>query len=569
MNPPTVTQRLADLSERYWHHLRRERPALALLAGQPQGHELLREAPEDAARRAGQAAAFEAELAALPEDGLPPHERATHALLRHELRLELRGYALGEHMRMSLFPLGPEASLAYIANTVSLFDEQGARDWISRLSLMPQALEGVMRSLQAGLDAGIRVPRQVVANAVRNVRGMLAGGAAASPFVQPFQRAQGRPAVDALAAEGAQVVAAQVWPALERYAAFIENTLGAAARDSLACTDAPQGPAFYAHLIERFATISDSAEAINALGLAEVRRIEDEMEATASEAGFGGDVAAFRAQLQADPAQFAPSAAALREQIEVLHKRIEARLPEFIGTLPRMTYGVRSIPEALSAMSPPAYAQPNPADRSSAGVHWVTSTPSKCPAYMHLPLALHEAWPGHLMHLALIQEQQHLPAFRRYGALGYSACLEGWALYCERLGEEMGLYDTPAKRYGRLEMEMWRAVRLVVDTGLHTKGWSRQQAIDFAVAHMALPLETLAAEVDRYIAMPGQALAYQIGNLRFKALRERAERELGPAFRLRDFHDALMAAGPVTLPVLEALIDDWIARHAAVKRQAA
>jgi uncharacterized protein (DUF885 family) len=223
---------------------------------------------------------------------------------------------------------------------------------------------------------------------------------------------------------------------------------------------------------------------------------------------------------------------------------------------------VQSIPEAIAARMPPAYAQPNPADNSTSGIHWVTSIPAMCPRYMHLPLALHEAWPGHLMHLALIQEQEHLPAFRRYGALGYSACLEGWALYCERLGEELGLYDTPQKRYGRLEMEMWRAVRLVVDTGLHALGWTRQQAIDFATRHMAMPVATLEAEVDRYIALPAQALAYQLGNLKFRELRRRAEQRLGSRFRIRDFHDALMATGPVTLPILDNLIDDWIARQA-------
>jgi uncharacterized protein (DUF885 family) len=208
---------------------------------------------------------------------------------------------------------------------------------------------------------------------------------------------------------------------------------------------------------------------------------------------------------------------------------------------------------------PPAYAQPNPADRTAAGVHWITSIPSKLPRYLHLPIALHEAWPGHLMHLALIQEMESLPKFRRHGALRYSACLEGWALYCERLGEEMGFYDTPEKRYGRLETEMWRAVRLVTDTGLHTKGWTRQQAIECFKKHMALPIETIEAEVDRYVGLPAQALGYQLGNLRFRAVREHAEKTLGDRFRIRDFHDALLAAGPVTLDLLETLLFDWTA----------
>jgi uncharacterized protein (DUF885 family) len=265
--------------------------------------------------------------------------------------------------------------------------------------------------------------------------------------------------------------------------------------------------------------------------------------------------------LRGDNRQFAESGEALREQIEILSKRIDAQIPEYFGRLPRTTYGVRSIPEAIAEKMPPAYAQPNPADGSAAGVHWVTSIPGKCPRYMHIPLALHEAWPGHLMHLALIQEMEHLPAFRRYGALRYSACLEGWALYSERLGEEMGLYDTPEKLYGRLEMEMWRAVRLVVDTGIHAHGWSREQAIDYFDRHMAMPRSTTESEVDRYIAWPGQALAYQLGNLKFREIRARSEQALGEEFRIRDFHDALMAAGPVTLPVLDALMHGWVERQ--------
>lgn len=162
------------------------------------------------------------------------------------------------------------------------------------------------------------------------------------------------------------------------------------------------------------------------------------------------------------------------------------------------------------------------------------------------------------MHIALIQEADHLPDFRRYGLLRYSACAEGWAMYCERLGEDMGFYDTPEKRYGVLEMEMWRAVRLVVDTGLHVLAWSHEQAVRFFQAHMAMPLETIVAQVDRYVAMPGQALSYQLGALKFRALRQRAEAALGNGFRIRDFHDALMAAGPVSLPVLDLLINAWI-----------
>lgn len=358
---------------------------------------------------------------------------------------------------------------------------------------------------------------------------------------------------------GRVLVEKVVQPAFLSYADYLERELLPAARDNLACTADTDGIRLYSYHIGRYTTIDSSPADVHAIGLAEVERITREMVKVASDAGFPDDIAGYRRRLQTDSQQFAASAAALREQIEILSKRIDARIPEFFGRTPRTSYGVSSIPEAVAEKMPPAYAQPNPADGSAAGVHWITSIPGKCPRYIHLPLALHEAWPGHLMHLALIQEMDQLPDFRRYGAMKYAACLEGWALYCEALGEDMGLYDSPEKRYGRLEMEMWRAVRLVLDTGIHAQGWSREKAIAFFQDNMAMPLETLTAEVDRYIGMPGQALAYQLGNLKFRELRARAEAKLGDDFRIRDFHDALMAAGAVTLPVLEMLIDDWIA----------
>lgn len=556
---------LSDLAARFWAFQCEEFPLSALMAGvQPSTDVLLREAPADHQRRAAWALGLRRELEAIDPTALGVQDRATHALLRRELDVLIDLVACRGHLRPSLYPLGPEFSLVYWANMTALSTDAEAELYLSRLAAVPAALNGVMATLEAGAASGLRYPRLVIERAIPQVRGQMATAPDQSPFYGPLQRAATRsPALAEAAERGLALIADRVQPAFESYAAFIEARLLPLSRDSLACTDDVDGQAFYRHVIGLYTTLDEPAEAIHALGLSEVERLESEMLTVAAEAGFPGDVAGFRRRLQTDNGQFAESAESLREQIEVLSKRIDARIPEFFGRTPRATYGVKSIPEAIAESSPPAYAQPNPADGSAAGVHWITSLPGKCPRYMHLPLALHEAWPGHLMHLALIQEMEHLPAFRRYGALRYSACLEGWALYSERLGEEMGFYDTPEKRYGRLEMEMWRAVRLVVDTGLHAKGWSRDQAIGFAQAHMAMPLKTLAAEIDRYVGFPGQALAYQLGNLKFGALRRRAEEALGEDFRIRDFHDALMTAGPVTLPVLDMLIEDWIAGQLA------
>jgi len=215
----------------------------------------------------------------------------------------------------------------------------------------------------------------------------------------------------------------------------------------------------------------------------------------------------------------------------------------------------------VSARMPPAYAQPSPADGSTAGIFWISGLPSKAPSYLHPAIVVHEAWPGHLMHLALLNEQTELPAFRRHGAVKYTACVEGWALYCESLAIEMGLYATPHEHYGRLELELWRAVRLVVDTGLHVHGWSREQALTYMSERLTLSRDTLEGEVDRYAALPGQALGYQIGNLQLRQLRQRAEAAMGARFQHRRFHTAVMSAGAVTLPVLDDLVSDWLRRE--------
>ncbi|MFV3074352.1 DUF885 domain-containing protein [Niveispirillum fermenti] len=557
--------KIGELAERYWAFQREEFPLMAIQAGQPgDADTLMREAPADHERRAAWAAVAVKELASIDPRGLDTQDRATHALLRREFTALCDMVACGAHLRPSLYPLGPDFMLIYWANITALANVPDARRYLARLATVPAAMADARASLLAGRDRGYRYPRLVIDRAVAQVRGTLAVPVRSHPFAQPLLRVAGRsPALADLAEQGLALITDQLYPALHAYANFLERTLGAAARDSLACTDDPDGDAFYRYLVGQSTTLDMSPGDIHALGLAEVDRISAQMLATAAAGGYPGDLPGWRESLQADPAQYAPTAAILRGEIEILSKRIDARIPEFFGRVPRATYGVQSIPEAIAEKMPPAYAQPNPADGTAAGVHWVSSVPGKLPRYMHVPLALHEAWPGHLMHLALIQEMEHLPAFRRFGALRYTACLEGWALYCERLGEDMGFYDAPAKLYGRLEMEMWRAVRLVVDTGLHHMGWTRDRALAFFGKHMAMPASTMEAEVDRYIALPAQALAYQLGNLKFKDVRRRAEAALGDDFPIRDFHDALMAAGPVTLQVLDDLMADWTARRAA------
>ncbi len=561
----TLHARLQALADRFWQFQRREFPLTALLAGQPNDDPtMFREAPADFDRRARTAGDMLAELAQVPVAGLSLQDRITHRLLARELGDLREAHATLSHVKPWLLPVGPEFNTIYFANMSPVGDEASAARYADRLATLPAYFADVQACMKAGLGHGVRYPKVVLAPALANLRGATGGAADATPWYGPFKRspAAAQPVVQRHAERARHLIEQDIVPALRTLARFIEDELLPAARDTIACTEDPQGPEFYAFWVRHFTTdAAATPEAIHALGLSEVARLEREIAEVAAQAGHSGDVAGYRRFLAHDPQFLAPSAEVLRERVQIVSKTIDGMLPSFFGRLPRITYGVQSIPAALSERMPPAYAQPNPADGSSAGIYWVSSLPAKAPSYLHVPLALHEGWPGHLMHIALMQEMTDLPAFRRANFTKYSAFLEGWALYCETLGIDMGLYESPHQHFGRLDMEMWRACRLVVDTGIHVEGWSRDRAIDTMLAHLSLSRTTIEGEVDRYIAMPAQALGYQIGNLKFRELRARAEQRLGGRFDIRAYHDQLMAAGPVTLPVLEEVVDDWLARQ--------
>lgn len=549
---------LESLARDYWNFRLDEEPMLGIDHGhEPSRRLMFRESAEDYARRDRAHAGFLARLEAIDLHALSGQDALSAALLRRELSEARERYRLEEHLRPLLFPFGAEALVGYSINKTVLQGGADAEDYFARLATVPQHLADCRARLAAGLARGHRLPAILLPRVLANVESYLGGTVEDSIWYKPLRRSPA-PLDAALIERGRALIADALVPAYQAHVAGLRALFAQQCRDSLACTDAPDGAGYYRFIAAHYTTVDTLPEDIHRLGLAEVDRIAAEIEATAAEAGYAGDVAGFRQRLASDPAFLAGSGEELLEHVEVLAKRIDRRIPEFFSWIPRMTYGVESIPAALSQNAPPAYAQPNPADGSSAGIFWVSSLPERCPTYMHVPLVLHEAWPGHLMHLAVLQEMQDLPDFRRHGAMGYMAYLEGWALYCERLGEDMGFYGDPYSRFGRLEMEMWRALRLVVDTGIHLHGWSRQQAIDLMRSHLNQSDSTIEAEVDRYIGMPGQALAYKMGELKILELRRQAEARLGSRFRLKDFHHRLMTAGPVTLPVLEQHLQVWI-----------
>jgi len=309
--------------------------------------------------------------------------------------------------------------------------------------------------------------------------------------------------------------------------------------------------------VRQYTTLDLTPEAVHETGLAEVKRIRGEMEELIREIGFDGDFAKFVEHLRTDPAFYATTPEQLLKETSLVLKRMDGELPRLFKRLPRVPYGIREVPDYIAPITTTAYYMPSSGDGSRAGFYYVNTYDLKSrPLYEIEALSLHEAVPGHHLQIALQQELSELPPFRRFA--GFTAFVEGWGLYSERLGLEVGFYEDPYQNFGRLSYEMWRACRLVVDTGIHYLGWTREQAIQFMADNSAMTLLNITNEVDRYIAWPGQALAYKTGELKIRQLRAEAEEKLGVNFDIREFHDVVLRSGAVPLDVLEANVRSYI-----------
>ena len=433
--------------------------------------------------------------------------------------------------------------------------------YLARLRDLPRYFDENIANMRLGLREGFTLPAEILPGISLVVAAEQFAKPEDSPFFDPFEDFPATvPGSDRarLATAGRAVIEAAVLPAYAKFQQFFENEYRPGARRSLAASALPDGRAYYADLVRYFTTLPEATpEQVHQTGLAEVARIRAAMEAIIREVAFEGDFAAFLAFLRTDPQFYATSPEQLLREAAWIAKEIDGHTPQYFGRLPRTPFTVKPVPEPLA----PNYTagRYNPGAMGAAGEYWVnTYALDKRPLYVLPALTLHEAAPGHHLQGALARELEAVPRFR----LNFypHAFGEGWGLYSEKLGEEFGVYHTPYQRFGRLTYEMWRACRLVVDTGMHWKGWSRQQALDYLAANTALSTHEIRTEVDRYIAWPGQALAYKIGELAILEQRRRAEAALGARFDIRSFHDAVLENGGVTLPVLERHIDEFILR---------
>jgi uncharacterized protein (DUF885 family) len=503
-------------------------------------------------------------LAAIDRSSLPPEEQLNYDLFRRDLENRTARY----EFRQYLNPLNHRGGIQTaneITERLRFSTVADYENWIARLNGFGTYADQTLELMREGKEAGIVHPQVILERISGQLAGQVVDDPAQSPFYAPFRSfPDSIPAEEQarLADAGEAAIRATVLPAFVRFRTYFDETYLPAGRDTFGVWDQPRGEEYYAQRAAYFTTTDLTPREIHEIGLSEVARIRAEMETIREQVGFEGDLGAFMDHLRTDPEFYYDTPEELLEAYLAASKRADPELVKLFGRLPRMPYGVRPIPDAIAPDTTTAYYSRPADDGSRAGYYYVNLyRPEVRPKYEIEALTLHEAVPGHHFQIALAMELGELPAFRRLG--GITAFVEGWALYAESLGPEMGMYTDPYSKFGQLTYEMWRAVRLVVDTGIHQMRWDRQRAIDYFRANAAKTEADIVNEIDRYIAWPGQALAYKIGELKIKELRARSESALGDGFDIRAFHDTVLGAGAVPLDVLESRINAWIGEQTA------
>jgi len=555
---------LHQLFDEDWQWSLREFPEAATLLGDNHYNDRLTDySPDAIARRKSHEREMLARIQKIDRSKLSGQDVISYGLFLRDKQLNVEGARFPfEYMPIDQMN-GVQINFGQLAGSTPFRNSKDYQDYIARLSVFGKQIEQLIALMKRGIETKWLPPAVPMRSVPDQIEGQIAEDPGASPFFKPFVTlSEDLPAADRarLIESGNKAIAQSVTPALKKLAAFMKETYLPACRKDIGASSLPDGEAFYQYAIKRHTTTNLSAREIHEIGKREVARIRKEMETIIKQVGFTRSFQEFLAYLRTDPRFYYTKADELVAGYSYIAKVSDGKLPKMFAELPRTPYGVGVIPGYEGPAQTTAYYQPSAADGSRAGMFMINTYKLETrPKYEMEALTLHESVPGHHLQIARAQELNGLPDFRRNA--GYTAYVEGWGLYAESLGSEMGFYADPYSKFGQLTYEMWRACRLVVDTGMHAFGWSRQQAIDFMKENTAKTENDIIVEVDRYIVWPGQALAYMIGALKIKELRARSSKELGTRFDVRKFHNAVLDDGPLPLDLLDERMTAWIAEQ--------
>ncbi len=502
------------------------------------------------------------DLAAIDRGRLAGEDRISYDLFKYRYEMRLQAYDLKTYL-MPLDQLGGIQTLASLTRTLRFESADDYQHFVERLETFAPFVDQTIALLRQGVKDGMTRPRVVMERVPHQIAANVVAKPEESPFYSPFKQMPDIiPAARQaqLRARAVAAIAGVVTPAYRRFEQYFDREYLPSCRTTIAADALPGGKAYYAYQVREYTTTDLTPEQIHRIGLERVAQIHAAMERVLDQVGFKGSYQGFLHLLRTDRRFYYTDPQDLLEAYRAAAKRVDPLLVQYfpVRLLPRVTYGVRPIPAALAPDTYPAYSVPPAGDGSVAGYVEVNLyKPESRPKYDIQVLTCHEGRPGHQLQIAIAMELKGLPEFRRFDY--YSSYGEGWGLYTETLCKEMGLYGDPYSEFGYLDFQMWRAVRLVVDTGIHTEGWSRERAVKYFEDNTALSVQNIDTEVDRYIAWPGQALSYMIGEIEIENLRRQAERELGPNFKLKEFHAAVLEHGALPITVLKSVIETWIA----------
>lgn len=553
--------RFEELTDEVWQFRLREDPLFATFTGDHRYDALLPQVlPADYERRLADDKQFQARLVEIQREALSAENRINYEIFARLLSDQISEYEFKGYLIPITNRSGFQIEFPELPREMTIRTPADYENYIARLRAFRTYAQQHIVLMRDAIKQGYTLPADVLRGYAEPIEAQIVTDASRSPLFAPFGQFSSEIAAadrERLTSAGRAAILESVVPGYREFLEFMRTEYVPAARGTIAASALPNGRDYYRYRVRHFATLEIDPQQVHDLGLAEVKRIRGEMQEAIGRAEFKGQFVDFIEFLRNDQQFYAKTKEDLLREVSLILKRIDGELPNLFKTMPRMPYGIREVPAYIAKQTTTAYYMPPAGDGTRAGFFYVnTSNLGSRPLYELEALSLHEAVPGHHLQIALQQELGDVPPYRRFA--GFTAFVEGWGLYAERLGREVGFYANPYSDFGRLSYEMWRACRLVVDTGMHYLGWTRQQAIDFMAANSALTLHNITTEVDRYISWPGQAVAYKLGELKIRDLRATAEKELGPAFDVRLFHDAVLGSGAVPLDVLEANVRRYI-----------